>query len=170
MAGWNGEDDVNNIPDRLWWTLVADRASDGKNTPFWYRRACMYCLKKTNPNGDLNTSKLIANRSLPETVIEYLKRIQAIVWSRKFLVSQSLDKKPEWLFGLGSRYIKEADLVCILFGCSVPVILRKHREDTGASYFEFIGECYIHGRMDGEALACMDEVSIIDGTVEFNIR
>ncbi|KAF2181282.1 hypothetical protein K469DRAFT_752834 [Zopfia rhizophila CBS 207.26] len=170
MAGWNGEDDVNNIPDRLWRTIVADRASDGKNTPFWYRRACMYCLKKTNPNGDLNTSKLIANRSFPETVIEYLKRIQAIVWSRKFLVSQSLDKKPEWLFGLGSRYIKEADLVCILFGCSVPVILRKHREDTGASYFEFIGECYIHGKMDGEALACMDEVSIIEGTVEFNIR
>jgi len=41
------------------------------------------------------------------------------------------------------------DLVCILFGCSVPVVLRKH---IGEEY-QLVGECYIHGLMDGEALA-----------------
>jgi hypothetical protein len=41
------------------------------------------------------------------------------------------------------------DLVCVLFGCSVPVVLRKR---IGGEY-QFVGECYIHGLMDGEALA-----------------
>jgi hypothetical protein len=41
------------------------------------------------------------------------------------------------------------DLVCVLFGCSVPVVLRKR---IGEEY-QFVGECYIHGLMDGEALA-----------------
>jgi len=170
MTGWNSSDDINNISDRLWRTLVADRASDGKSTPFWYRRACMYSLRKTSPDGDLNTSKLIANKSLPETVIEYLKRVQAVVWSRKFLVCKDSTDQSEWLFGLGSRYIKGGDLVCILFGCSVPVVLRKCGDDSPNLHYEFVGECYIHGKMDGEVLAGMDEESIAKATVEFNLQ
>jgi hypothetical protein len=170
MAGWNSFDDINNISDRLWRTLVADRASDGKSIPFWYRRACMYSLRKTSPDGDLNTSKLIANKSLPETVIEYLKRVQAVVWSRKFLVCKDSTDQSEWLFGLGSRYVKGGDLVCILFGCSVPVVLRRCGDDSLNVYYEFVGECYIHGKMDGEVLAGMDEESIAKATVEFNLQ
>jgi hypothetical protein len=41
------------------------------------------------------------------------------------------------------------DLVCILFGCSVPAVLRKH---IGEEY-RLVGECYIHRLMDGESLA-----------------
>jgi hypothetical protein len=40
------------------------------------------------------------------------------------------------------------DKICILFGGCVPFVLR----DTGDGYFKFIGECYIHGIMDGEAI------------------
>lgn len=44
---------------------------------------------------------------------------------------------------------EEADIVCILWGCSVPVILRPHDGN-----YEFIGECYVNGItavMDGHA-------------------
>jgi hypothetical protein len=123
MAGWKAGDDVNNISDCLWRTLVADRAADGTSAPFWYRRACMDCLHKASPDGDLNTSKLLANRSLPETVLEYLKRVQSVVWSRKFFICRESKNRSRWLFGLGSRYIEDRDIVCILFGCSVPVVL-----------------------------------------------
>jgi hypothetical protein len=41
-------------------------------------------------------------------------------------------------------------MICVLYGCSVPVILRK-REDQ--DYYEFVGECYLHGFMDAEAIA-----------------
>lgn len=45
------------------------------------------------------------------------------------------------------------DLIHILIGCSVPVVLR-HKD--GHSY-EFVGECYVHGVMDGEAIERKDK-------------
>jgi len=39
-----------------------------------------------------------------------------------------------------------------LFGCSVPIILRKVSGDQN-SQFKFIGGCYVHGVMDGEAIS-----------------
>lgn len=46
---------------------------------------------------------------------------------------------------------EQGDLVCVLFGCSIPVILRERKGDE-AGTFEFIGECYLDGFMNGEAL------------------
>lgn len=46
--------------------------------------------------------------------------------------------------------VQAGDLVCVLFGCSVPVVLRKR---TGDESYSFIGECYLHGFMDAEAIA-----------------
>lgn len=58
------------------------------------------------------------------------------------------------LLGTSKGYIGIAgacepqDLVCILFGADVPFILRR----KGSQYI-LIGEAYIHGIMDGEAVA-----------------
>lgn len=49
---------------------------------------------------------------------------------------------------------RKCDGIYVLMGCSVPVILRK-TERHGE--FEFVGECYLHGFMDGEALAIGSE-------------
>jgi hypothetical protein len=47
-----------------------------------------------------------------------------------------------------------------MFGCSVPIVLREYEHENGAgSHFEFVGECYVHGMMDGEA---MDQVMAED--------
>jgi hypothetical protein len=40
------------------------------------------------------------------------------------------------------------DMICMLWGCSVPVILR----DLGGKKCQLIGECYVHGIMHGEFL------------------
>ena len=45
---------------------------------------------------------------------------------------------------------READLLCVLFGCSVPVVLR--RLAGKRDEYAFIGECYLHGFMDAEAI------------------
>ena len=44
------------------------------------------------------------------------------------------------------------DLVCVLFGGQVLYTLRS----TGQDLYEFVGECYIHGLMDGEAFEQSD--------------
>lgn len=43
---------------------------------------------------------------------------------------------------------KEGDLVCILYGSDVPFVVRK---EAGGNY-SLVGECYMHGIMNGEAL------------------
>jgi hypothetical protein len=56
---------------------------------------------------------------------------------------------------VGSRYryytqnkVGREDVVALLFGCSVPVILRPRK---GADGYELVGETYVHGIMNGEA-------------------
>lgn len=50
--------------------------------------------------------------------------------------------------GLAPMRARKNDIVCVLYGCSVPVVLRE--EEKGR--FSFIGECFVHGFMDGEAI------------------
>ena len=44
-------------------------------------------------------------------------------------------------------FARAGDLVCIMNGSPTPFVLRKRGQD-----FEFIGECYVHGIMYGEAV------------------
>ena len=56
--------------------------------------------------------------------------------------------------GLGPTNARKDDLVCILYGCSVPVIIRKYGQGH-----RYVGESYIHGLMDG---AAVDQQSLRD--------
>jgi len=170
MGGWEKGGNPNEVPDKLWRTLTADRGPDGRNPPRWYRRACLYCLAKTSPDGDINTGQLIGNRSQPHSLIEFLNRVQSVVWSRKFFLCGGQGSKSAHLFGLSSRDAAEGDIICILFGCSVPVVLRKISQSRGQEYYQFVGECYAHGKMDGEAFAGMDRDTVDARAIEFNIR
>lgn len=51
--------------------------------------------------------------------------------------------------GMVPMEARKGDLICVLFGCSVPVILRRVANDWS---YTFIGECYLHGFMNGEVL------------------
>ena len=56
------------------------------------------------------------------------------------------------LLGLAPEMSKKRDLICILYRCSVPVALRRMVDRvTDEEYSTSIGECYVHGIMDGEA-------------------
>jgi hypothetical protein len=50
-------------------------------------------------------------------------------------------------FGLVSETTHKDDIICVLLGCTMPVALRPVGE-----YYKFVGECYIHGIMEGEAM------------------
>ena len=53
--------------------------------------------------------------------------------------------------GLAPMAAQENNIICILYGCSFPVVLRK-QEVKGEYLCELFGECYVHGMMDGEAI------------------
>lgn len=51
-------------------------------------------------------------------------------------------------FDLAPADAEPEDALCIIWGCSVPVVLTPRPEGG----YVLIGECYIHGLMDGELL------------------
>lgn len=59
-----------------------------------------------------------------------------------------------------------SDVVCILFGCSVPVILRP----LGHDGFKLVGKGYVQGVMDGEMIKNNDEGEISRLTKVFNVK
>ncbi|PVH96255.1 hypothetical protein DM02DRAFT_617342 [Periconia macrospinosa] len=72
--------------------------------------------------------------------------------NRRFFVTE------KGYFGLGPPDIQEADSVCILLGGSTPYILRpRHAHSLGArslgAGYDFVGDAYVHGIMQGEAVA-----------------
>ncbi|KAH7417920.1 heterokaryon incompatibility protein-domain-containing protein [Cadophora sp. MPI-SDFR-AT-0126] len=70
-----------------------------------------------------------------------LNVLRANVLHRQLMISK------KGYIGLGPVPARQGDLICVLYGCSVPVILRKVDK-----HYILVGECYVHGLMDGEAL------------------
>jgi hypothetical protein len=151
------------VPDAFWRTLVADRGPMGTMPPSWYSRAFDYCLLHSNM-GDINTNRLLQDCEADSSlVVGFLQRVQSIIWNRKFLVSETY----KWI-GLAPTAAEEKDVLVILHGCSVPVVLRPVKEEGQVVGWLLVGECYVHGMMDGEAMGFREVHKIVEE--QFEIR
>jgi hypothetical protein len=61
---------------------------------------------------------------------------------------------------MGPRIVRKGGQICVLLGCSIPLLLRKGEENSS---YHVIGECYLDIFMNGEVL---DEV----GNAMFSIE
>lgn len=163
MGGWRPFSE--HAPGRLWRTLVADRSSDNSDPPSWYRTACLGVLAESSNSGDINTTVLLSEPKCPQVLAHFLRRVQSVIWNRKFFLSRE-EINGDRLFGLAPEYAEVGDLICIIYGCSVPVILRKRIPPDSITpddhYFELIGESFVYGMMDGEAYKTMQRLSLED--------
>ncbi|OQV09857.1 hypothetical protein CLAIMM_13937 [Cladophialophora immunda] len=55
--------------------------------------------------------------------------------------------------GMAPGKARKRDLVCILYGCNIPVLLRKTESEDK---FTIVGECFLDGFVSGEALGLRD--------------
>lgn len=78
---------------------------------------------------------------------EFQGRFKDIVGS----MERRLVKAEEGYVGMAPYRVEKGDMVCVLFGCNIPVVLRKR----GAG-FVFIGECFIDGLTNGEAFNLLE--------------
>lgn len=109
-------------PDEFWRTIVADRGRDGKNPPVYYARACKESFEKGGyVSGAISTTDLINNERC-SVIAQFCRRVQAVIWNRALVRTRS------GRLGLVGQNVQPGDRVCILYGCSVPVILRKSKE------------------------------------------
>lgn len=174
-GGWeNNKRELTKVPDKLWRTIVADRNAEGENPPPWYHRAALHCMALADNNGHIGTNEILdrgnsVDGRLPQILTEFLKRARAVTWNRRFIEGDPQAANVEPLFGLSPPETEYDDYISILFGCSVPCILRPCTSDKGAMYFQFIGEAYVYGRMDGEALTMLRNEELHAKTTEFVI-
>ncbi|KAK8053195.1 hypothetical protein PG996_012496 [Apiospora saccharicola] len=104
-----------------WWLTGG---KDNRNPPYYYATACKESVKKGGlRGGSVDTSNLIVNER-NSIVAEFCRRVQAVIWNR------CLVKTKKGRLGLANMPVKQGDMVCIIFGCTVPVILRKGPRKT----------------------------------------
>jgi Heterokaryon incompatibility protein (HET) len=120
-------------PQEFWRTLVADRGPNGRNPPSFYPRACKESVANLKLGGTLDTRQLI-HEGRCTIVAEFLRRVQAVIWNR------CLMRTREGRLGLANENVKEEDCICVLYGCSVPVVLRKVPKTKEDMYEESIEE------------------------------
>jgi hypothetical protein len=95
-------------------------------------------------------------RSPPATNQEFVTKIcnafEAGMRRRKLAVTK------DGFIGAVPQGTEPEDLICVLFGCSVPIVLRKAVSDKATmpeTPYKFIGEAYLHGFMDAEAIVML---------------
>lgn len=122
VAGWeNAVDGQTDPPVEFWRTLVADRGKDERNPPYYYATACRESVRKGGLRGGSVDTGALINSERNSIIAEFCRRVQAVIWNRCLIKTGKLLT----VLGLASQHVREGDLVCIIFGCTVPVILRK---------------------------------------------
>ena len=126
-------------PDELWRTIVANRGPDGRNALTFYPTAFKESLKKGRQGDILKTASLIYYGQC-SIVAQFLRRMQAVIWNRRLMHTKGHThgrhngcKKPERpvRLGLVHQDAKPGHLICFLYGCTVPVLLRRVEISAG---------------------------------------
>jgi hypothetical protein len=155
FAGW--KDQARLPPEDFWRTLVANRDFDGSYVGSYYQRTLRDTIQQYGASGSaLNVKAILATPQCDIPSEKVLKRILSVTPSRRLFKTTTVTGD---LLGLAPAKAQSGDLVCILFGCSVPVILRQKVQDIDGkqvTYYELLGDAYVHGMMEGDA---MDELA-----------
>ncbi|KAK8003312.1 hypothetical protein PG989_003031 [Apiospora arundinis] len=171
----NAYGDLEGLREALWRTLVANRDSEGRmpapadwdcllDARFW-EEYCAYWPHGPGiqfgfgdfmrRNGDLvlggghSLRRLIPRpkkRSMP--LWHATPRVPAAFqWASNVLAWRRLIGTQRGRVGLCVPAAQAGDAIAVLKGCGMPMVLRRG-EDDGS--WKVIGECYLHGVMDGE--------------------
>lgn len=72
---------------------------------------------------------------------------------RRFMTTMNgyMGWAPDNMYGDDETQVKVGDKIAILFGCSTPIVIRPHE-----SHFQVLGESYVQGLMEGEAMELLN--------------
>jgi hypothetical protein len=73
-------------------------------------------------------------------------------WVTDFVGERAFAISEKGYFALVTWQVEVGDVIFVLFGGSILYLLRPHGNE-----YVFISECYVHGLMDGEAMAFLED-------------
>jgi hypothetical protein len=144
-------EDNGNVPEAYWRTLIA-------NSMYGYYRDTLTFYKcdtdlqevyrKWKAARQFERSPGDPGPLLDDSIGEFMSSTQRACTNRRFFATSG------GRIGLGPIDIKIGDSVCVLYGGPVPFIIREHVDDRPC---HLVGDAYIHGLMDGEAIKIRDQ-------------
>lgn len=120
----------------LWYQKSSKLKLGGKPISDWIREVTQ--LLDFNPDTDLEQR----NNSREWHIFEQS-------WATSSHYRRLFTSNNGWL-GMTTHTVLPGDILCVLHGCSTPVVLRRRHDDT--RYLTLIGQCYIKGVMHGELI------------------
>ncbi|KAE9368056.1 HET-domain-containing protein [Stipitochalara longipes BDJ] len=160
---WDGEDESTFLTQILHFCDRAQALPQPISTDpqFWdevlWRLPCAdqqwheYTRRRAQPGAEQGLWEIFARMSGERS--GYTDEVKKAAWTRYYLAMQCLHSFRPFIskkgyIGLAPASAIPGDIVCVIFGAIVPYILRRV-SDKG---FELVGEAYVHGIMDGEAI------------------
>ncbi|PMD19501.1 hypothetical protein NA56DRAFT_647209 [Hyaloscypha hepaticicola] len=136
----------------LWRTMMANRDSPTSCEPAasQYGEEAQQWLLEHKQCDLVIPPKEVFARNSHSTFLKFKRRLYDTLQKNTLIAIES------GLLGLARGCVAPGDQVCILLGCSVPTILRQVPNIEREEYI-LIGESYIHGMMDGEAIDKLDK-------------
>jgi hypothetical protein len=101
---------------------------------------------------DVDRQRLLTSEAARKFDEQYTHFRNALTWQGW---SRRLFRTSEDHMGLGPESMETDDLVCIISDARTPFVIRKCSED-GDKEYRLVGEAYVHGIMQGEALKQAD--------------
>jgi len=131
--------------EKFWRTLIGDRTGTLRFKP--RDLGGIYpVFRKTLLEFSTNGKSLLRKKEDSEKLRTFISQWQITCGGRRFCTTENNRT------GLIPQLACTGDVVCIIAGLQVPYILRPSTRKTSTRAFELIGECYIDGIMEGEAM------------------
>jgi hypothetical protein len=132
--------------ESLWRSLVADQADTFLNRPAPARWGDAFKTFIEEGKDDLVVEPLTFKKQEGSALEEFKAQMRVSMVSNDAVVTTE-----ESRIGIARANTKPGDKIVLFQGCSVPLLLRRV-PDVQSEQYRLVGECYIHGIMDGELM------------------
>jgi hypothetical protein len=135
-----------------WQELATRGKKDGESNDFFRVITAGNFMLETGVQGDLKAAEKELQRcwagggQFQNWIKPLCERINSVCAYRRLMRTST------GLLGLVPQKAQAGDLICVLFGCSLPLVLRPQD-----GRYIIIGECYVDGLMEGQAITEMEE-------------
>jgi hypothetical protein len=97
--------------------------------------------------------------NLSKEVLDFDTSVLTGSYDRRFFISE------KGYIGLAPSNAAPGDKIAVLFGGTVPYILRRNEPEsaeTSETTWTFLGDSYVHGIMDGEVIESLERGEVIE--------